>query len=326
MARAEDLNDVSRPAAQVVCTLAEHHYFYGAAALTNSLARAGFAGVVAVGFRGDLPGWLKALKRDPLSGEYVVTDAVRLRLVEVDGRWHLNNCKPLFLEQVMLSLYPDATLVFYFDTDIVVTQPWADFERWAERGLLMVLDQSDSYMSPHHVYRQAWRDLAARRGRACREFAGYVNGGCIGVSRAHAAFTTVWRELMDQLARDGTDMREMKNLAGMPEFLRMDQDVLNAAIMATEFPVALLGPEAMGVFPWAGVVMLHALWRKKPWRRNYVLDALRGYPPDRAHRAYWDFVDGPIRPFGAAALSRKRAQLALGRVIGLLHSRSVRDL
>ena len=42
----------------------------------------------------------------------------------------------------------------------------------------------------------------------------------------------------------------------------MDQDVLNATIMATETPIALLGSEAMGMFPWVGEVMPHAMWHE----------------------------------------------------------------
>ena len=80
------------------------------------------------------------------------------------------------------------------------------------------------------------------------------------------------------------------------------------------------------MFPWIGTVMPHAMWQAKPWRRNYILDALRGFPPDRTHRAYWEFVHAPIRPFTDFALFRKRAQLAVGQMIGLVHSRSFRDL
>ena len=48
----------------MVCTMAEHQYFYGVAALTNSLVRAGFKGTVVVGYRGEWPPWLGALERD----------------------------------------------------------------------------------------------------------------------------------------------------------------------------------------------------------------------------------------------------------------------
>lgn len=131
---------------------------------------------------------------------------------------------------------------------------------------------------------------------------------------------------MEELERDGADMRKMKNATGKLEFSRMDQDILNAAVMASDTPIGLLGSEAMGMFPWVGEVVPHAMWGRKPWRRNYILDAVRGFPPGRAHRAYWNFVDGPIRPFNEFGLFRKRAQLRVGHLISLLHTRSFRDL
>ena len=42
---------------------------------------------------------------------------------------------------------------------------------------------------------------------------------------------------MEELERDGADMRRMKkNATGKLEYSRMDQDVLNATIMATDTP------------------------------------------------------------------------------------------
>ena len=313
-------------AAQVVCTLAEGHYFYGVAALVNSLVSSGFEGDFVVGFRGERPKWLDAFARDSTGNIYTITPSVQLRLIEVPGPWHLNNCKPHFIEDMLFKKYPDAELVYYFDTDIVIKHSWSSFAQWARSGVMLVLDPADTHMSPHHVYRLAWKKLAARQNRACREFTGYVNGGCIGIHRAYAHFASVWSGLMEELEHDGADMRKMKNATGKLEYARMDQDVLNATIMATDVPISLLGPEAMGMFPFVGEIIPHAMWHKKPWNWNYIIDALRGRPPSRTHRAYWEFVDGPIRPFGEFTLLRKRAQFNTGHLISLLHSRSSRDL
>jgi hypothetical protein len=315
-----------RPAVSVVCTLAEGSYFNGVAALTNSLVDAGFRGDVVVGYRGSKPAWLAQLKKDHANDVYVVTPQVHLKLVEIPGTWHLNNCKPHFIKQVLLEQSADADLVFYFDTDIVIKHSWDTFVGWARDGVLLVLDVADSYMSPHHVFRRAWAALAAKQGLKCRDFTGYVNGGCVGVHRAYAQFPVVWSALMEELERDGANMKEMKNWTGKLAFSRMDQDVLNATIMATNTPIALLGSEAMGMFPWANMVMPHAMFQKKPWSRKYLLDALRGFPPDRTHLAYWQFVDGPIRPFSRLDLLGKRIRVRIARLIGLLHSRSLRDI
>jgi hypothetical protein len=310
----------------VVCTIGEGHYFQGVAALVNSLVHAGFAGTVAVGYRGDPPGWLNRFAPGATPKSYIITRDVILQLIVIDGAWHLNNCKPDFIRRVLFDLYRQADLVYYFDTDVVVKGRWQTLADWASSGIVVVLDVADTFMPPEHVYRREWQALAARQNRQCRRFTGYVNGGCVGIARKFAGLAEVWSLLMAQLEADGTDMTEMKSKTGKPEYSRMDQDVLNATLMATELPVNLLGPEAMGMFPWVGEIIPHAMFHKKPWIRNYILDALRGFPPSHIHRAYWQFVDGPIRPFAPGELVFKRLQLRIARLIGFAHSRSHRDM
>jgi hypothetical protein len=320
------LGSIQTTGRHVVCTLAEGSYFSGLAALANSLIPAGFEGRIVVGYRGSKPQWVESLKLlDQASQIYEVTSTVNLRFLELAGTWHLNNLKAHLINQIF-NAYIDVDLIYYFDTDIVVTQAWSTLVEWARDGVVLVLDMADTYMSPHHVYRRAWRNLAAKQSLNCRDFSGYVNGGCVGVNRAFAEFPRVWSVLMEELEREGADMKKMKNLTGQLAFARMDQDVLNATIMATDTPIALLGFEAMGLFPWWGEVMPHAMHYRKPWVRNYIYDALRGFPPNRTYRTYWKFVDGPIRPFGEFELKRKKLTVGIARCIGLFHTRSFRDL
>jgi hypothetical protein len=316
-----------RPAS-VVCTLAEGGYFNGVAALTNSLVHAGFEGSVVVGYRGSKPTWLAQFEKDHASDIYVVAPRVHLKIVELPGTWHLSNCKPHFIKQILLEQFTDVDLVFYFDADIVIKHSWDTFVGWAREGVVLVLDIADTYMPPHHVYRRAWQSLAAKQGLKCRDFTGYVNGGCVGINRAYTEFVLIWSALMEELERDGADMQKMRDYTGKLEFSRMDQDVLNATIMATKTPIALLGPEAMGMFPRTGLVMPHSAicFHEKPWDRKYLIDALRGFPPDSTHRAYWEFVDSPIRPFKRFKLVRKKTQVRIARLIGLLHTRSLLDV
>jgi len=319
-------NIAEKTGPHVVCTTAEGSYFYGLAALANSLVQAGFKGSIVVGYRHGKPTWLATLERDPQSDAHLVTPEVRLQLVEVPGTWHLANYKGHLMHQIFHEIVPDAELVYFFDTDICIDRSWETFAAWAHHGVVVALDMADSYMSPHHVYRRAWRALAKRANRDCRDFTGYVNSGCVGINRRYAEFAEVWGLLMEQLEKDGADMRRMKNWTGPLEFSRMDQDVLNATIMATDTPIAVLGFEAMGLFPWANTVMPHAMFHRKPWARNYIVDALRGFPPNHIYRNYWKFADGPIRPFGEFELKRKRTAVAIARLIGLLRTRSYRDL
>jgi hypothetical protein len=297
------------------------------AALANSLDRAGFKGSIVVGYRGIRPAWLEGLEKDSTLDAYLVTSEVHLQLIEIPGAWHLANHKGHLIKQIFDEILPSADLVYFFDTDILITHRWSTLAAWARNGVVVVLDMADTYMSPHHVYRRAWQALAAKTNRQCREFTGYVNSGCVGIKRQFAEFAEVWALLMEELEREGADMSKIKNwTTGRLEFSRMDQDVLNATIMATDTPIALLGAEAMGWFPGTGEVMPHALLHKKPWVRNYIFDALRGFPPDRVNRTYWQFVEGPIRPFSEWDLKRKKTALTIAHLIGLFHTRSYRDL
>lgn len=200
--------------------------------------------------------------------------------------------------------------------------PWAHFARWAAAGVLAALDVADSFMVPEHAFRDAWRALAARAGFACREMTGYVNAGFLGVPRAHRRFLEVWEALLRRREAEGTDMGRLVMAEGFPEFARADQDILNAAFMASDAPYRLLGVEAMGRFPFTHLLG-HSMMFAKPWRRNHILDALKGFQPDHPERAFWRYAEGPIRSFTPAQWRWKRLQRRVGRLIGYVHRRSL---
>ncbi len=194
-------------------TAAEGHYFHGVAALANSLVAAGFAGEIIVAYRGALPAWLGALPRE--GDGYRVSAAARMRLVEVPGPWHFTNLKARLILDIFERIQPAARLVYYFDTDIVVTGAWEHFARWAGAGVVAALDVSDSFMPPNHAYRTEWRRIASLCGFSCRDVSGYLNGGCVGISRTHLGFARVWARLMEALADEGIDMGGLRS-AGSP--------------------------------------------------------------------------------------------------------------
>ena len=119
-------------------------------------------------------------------------------------------------------------------------------------------------------------------------------------------------------------MGRMVNRTGKPEYAKMDQDLLNAAVMATDTPYCVLGVEAMDAFPSANI-MSNAMVFAKPWLRNYIRDALIGFQPDPAHKAFWAYADGPIQAFTAAEWRRKMAILRLTKLLGYFKRRTVRD-
>jgi hypothetical protein len=308
----EDRNPPRAP--DVACVLAEGDYFHGVAALINSLVRNGFTGTVLVGHRGPLPAWASG----PLP------DEAEIRFVEVARGWHLTNLKARFLIEALTVHCPQAARAWHFDADVVVMGPWQHFPRWAEAGLLAALDAADTFMPPQHAYRDAWRALAARAGFACREVTGYVNAGFLGVPRAHLDFLHAWEALLRRREAEGMDMARLRVAEAPPEFARADQDILNAALMASDAPYRLLGVEALGHFPFAHLLG-HMMMFEKPWRRNHIKDALKGFQPDHPERAFWRYAEGPIRSFTAAEWRRKTWQRRIGRLIGYVHRRSLTE-
>jgi hypothetical protein len=312
--------------------LAEQSYFHGVAALTNSLVQQGFRGRVMVGYRGHLPNWATELLADGAPFATVAPD-VTMHFVVIDpappgiiarSPWGLSNMKAHFLQQVATTHCPNLDVLYYFDVDIVIVCHWDHFRRWAEHGLVAVQDMAEPAMSAHHAYRHEWRAFAARAGFGCREISGYYNSGCLGVSRENVPLLDVWARLQEQFAAEGGNMTRITAIGERPEYARMDQDLMNIALMVSPAPLAVLGREAMGCFPMTSI-MLHAMVFQKPWIRRYVRDALKGFPPDLAHLGFWRHTNGPLHSFTARERRQKRAQLRLAKWIGLLRRRAIAD-
>jgi hypothetical protein len=320
--------DATSDGSSVVCVLAERSYFHGVAALTNSLISKGFSGQVLVGYRGQLPNWAAAMQEKAACAQ--ITNDVTMRFVPVgpapDGsEWNLSNMKPHFLRQAATIYCPNADAIFYFDVDIVIECAWSHYRRWVKHGVVVVQDMAETAMPANHAYRGEWRALAERAGHSCRELTGYYNGGFLGISRENLALLDIWAELITLFATEvGINMARMLASEGKPEFVRMDQDLLNVALMASRVPLSVLGREAMGCFPKQDI-MYHAMIFAKPWQRNYILDALKGLPPDIAHKGFWRHTYGPVQSFPASTLRRKRLEVRIARWIGLFRRRAVAD-
>ena len=307
-------------APHVVCMLAEGSYFHGAAALSNSLVRNGFSGHIVVGYRGDLPRWGGPVSPAPGPAQAITPDT-DIRFVEQHGGWNLGNQKPQFLLEAA-QLHPDFASLWYFDCDIVLKTAWDSFARWTAETLLLVLDLAETYMPDNHVFRQEWQRLAASAGLGHRQVSGYFNSGCIGLPGGDLTLVHAWARLMQALAEGGGDMSVLTNRSGKPEYAKMDQDVMNAAIMAIDTPFNVLGVEAMDAFPSANI-MGHAMVFAKPWRRNYVRDAIIGFQADPAHVSYWTYADGPIQSYTPSEWQAKQRMLKTARALRFLKRNSV---
>ncbi len=304
----------------VVCMLAEGGYFHGAAALSNSLVRHGFRGHIVVGYRGALPRWRGPVSPAPGPAQAITPD-IDIRFVECGGAWNLGNQKPRFLLE-MAEQHADFASLWYFDCDIVLTTAWSSFARWTADAVLLVLDLAETFMPANHVFRREWQALAAAAGLGHRPVSGYFNSGCVGISRGGLGLLQAWARLMQGLADGGGDMSALTNRTGKPEYAKMDQDVMNAAVMAVDTPFNVLGVEAMDAFPSANI-MAHAMVFAKPWQRNYIRDAMLGYQPDPAHLSFWRYADAPIASFTPAQWKAKQRNLKAARWLRYLKRSSV---
>ena len=246
-----------------------------------------------------------------------------IQFIERAGAWNLGNQKPQFMLEVATGLHPDFQSLWYFDCDIVIKTTWDSFARWTDTAMLLVLDLAETFMPANHVFRREWRCLAEAAGLGHRPVSGYFNAGCVGIPRGDMALLRAWSRLLEALAETGADMSVLTNRTGKPEYAKMDQDLLNAAVMAVDTPFNVLGIEAMDAFPSANI-MAHAMVFAKPWLRDYVHDALLGYQPDPAHLSYWSYADGPIRSFTPTEWRKKQRILKLTRWLGFLKRSSVR--
>jgi hypothetical protein len=307
-----------------VCTLFEKDYHHGVAALVNSLLRSGFEGRVYAGYRGPLPAWAQDAQpaqigswRDaPLLGISATCD---LAFLPLQTQAHFTNIKPDFMLQVLSEASPPAEGVLYLDPDICVAETWQFLLDWMSCGVALCEDVN-SPLGRDHPRRVGWRRHFGVDGVAL-EFRtdAYVNGGCVGVLRSDLGFLENWRRLTLYMAQiigglgasqleGGGELRQ----AGMARcFDRSDQDALNAAIEATGgLSYSILPRAAMGFCPGVAVVP-HALGTRKPWRRSYLLEALSGFAPTTADKAFWRNVDGPLFSMSRAAIWRARSALSV---------------
>jgi hypothetical protein len=293
-----------------VCTLFEGHYHYGVAALVNSLHAQGFRGTVWAGYRGALPEWAGG------GPARVVGDGLTIQFVPLTTDAHFTNYKAAFALEVLERLDPAAGGVFYFDPDIVVTGRWSFFEEWIACGVALCED-STSPMSETHPIRAAWRKFGAAHGLTLQSRGGqYVNGGFIGVARMHLPFLRTWSRVLE-LMRAEIGTATNFNWADKDRtyaFYRNDQDALNITIEADATPVSIVGKEGMG-FGGGGYIMYHSLGAPKPWRKHFVWEALKGWPPTAADKAFLAASDGPVAALSGGELAAKRGSALIAGAI-----------
>lgn len=317
-----------------VCTLFEKDYHHGVVSLVNSLVRNGFEGAVYAGYRGELPAWARAgarLDSAVWHGATVVQagSTCEVLLLPMQTEAHFTNIKPDF----MLRLFDTPGFapegLFYLDPDICLAEGWSFMRDWVSCGVALCED-ANSPLESGHPRRIGWRRFfdSAQSVLEFRTVA-YVNGGCIGVAREHRRFLECWKELSAQMgdfigglgASQLEGGKTLRNLGFADCFDRSDQDALNAAIEASREPVSILPQSAMG-FKHGPLVLPHAIGRHKPWRRKYLVDALRGIAPAMVDRIFWQSAPGPLRSMSNARIRRALAEIAFASALGRFYRRA----
>jgi hypothetical protein len=313
--------DQTPPGDDVVFALHDGDYHIGLGALANSLYRHGFRGIIMSGYRGAPPPWAHPLEWGPGSAQYRVGEGCAIRFIAVDFEGHLTNYKPKFILSLLEKHCQKAKRLFYFDVDIVIKCRWSFFQDWVECGIAVCRDVNEPHMSSNHPLRRYWRDFAAQLDYQCRPVDGYVNGGFVGLRIDYVPFLRTWQALIEHQESAGTSLSTFNLEDRANPFTLPEQDALNVALMATSMPISMVENSGMD-FSNGGYVMSHAISRAKPWRRGYISDALRGYPPDKAHKLFWDHVTRPIEMYDAGRRRRAAASLRIASAIGRFYRRT----
>ncbi len=297
-----------------VCTLFEGDYHYGLGALVNSLYKHGFRGVVWAGYRGALPPWAKSVGQCAQYQEFEVLEGCRIRFVPIITEMHFTNYKPTFMLDLWKNYCPDAERLFYFDPDIVVKCRWTFFEEWASCGVALCEDLANQKMPNDHPVRVYWANFLTSGGfQLSRSLNQYFNGGFLGVHKHYEAAIYDWQNIFDHILRQGIDIRWGRPTDRTDYFQKQDQDALNLMAMTTECPLSTVGPDGMD-FVEGGFLMSHAVAAPKPWDRKLIYNALRGMPPGKADKEFFNNVEHPIRLYERSHLRniKRRLQIAAG--------------
>ena len=311
----------TRKMSSVVCTLFEGHYHHGLAALANSLYHHGFRGEIWAGYRGQTPPWASRIVERDGTQCFEAINGLTVRFLKVETKRHLTNYKAEFMSDLRRNHLPDADTIFYCDPDIVLKTGWTFFPQWAEGGIALCEDVN-SPMHSTHPMRMMWHRFFQPHGfSVARELDTYVNAGFVGVTRQHWGFVETWKRLLNLMDAETNGLSELgvKDRAYM--FHKPDQDALNIAAMYATEPVSVVGKDGMD-FVHGGFLMSHALGTPKPWRKAFVREALRGYPPALSDHCFWQYTTHPIDIFTAGARHRKKLDLTSACGIARFYARS----
>ena len=292
----------------IIVTLAEYDHIKGALVLYNSLKQNGFDGLFVIGYRN-----IDSLSSE--STEFIEkTDDLVFKMI--NPKRHFTNYKPNFMKDI-LSEY-DGESVTYIDPDIVVNCPADYIISWCKHGPSVCADVN-YHMPSNHPSRIKWQDIT--KFSAERNLELYFNGGFLSVMRQDCDFLDIWIKLIDEYGGkydplDGKgDISDWRKSNRWDTIFSLDQDTLNIALMVYEKSIVTLGPDAMGFVDGGIKLIPHAIGKNKPWRRRYILDAIKGKPPRYVDIIFWKYSCYPCPAFKKDALKLKKLEIKLSQVV-----------
>lgn len=302
----------------VVTTLFESHYEYGVGAFINSLADAEFEGLIAVGYKGNLPFWVNQLSKLE-SDVFRVTDKICLQFDKLDVNMHLGYYKSSYIIQ-MRNQYPDAEGYFYFDPDIIVIAKWCFFEEWIQSGVALSQDICYDLVYWNHPWRNKWRkDFSQFDEGINSDLNYYVNSGFIGCNALSFLVIERWALFTDVYIKQGHPIHFFDQSNPVKPY-KGDQDILNAVLtLSKNIPLALMGKESMG-FNYPITMMIHAVEGSgvKPWNRNYIRTALLGRKMSFVDDFFLNYCSFPVKLYTSSYIKRKKNALKISKIINRL--------
>lgn len=311
-----------------VCTVYDGHYHYGVAALANSLYKNGFKGCVYVGYRGALPFWCKsATKNSDIEWvdcyTYEAAEGFYLHFLPVETNYHLTNYKAEFMLKLMSGPAKNEKALAYFDPDIIVKCRWSFFENWISHGVALVHEVVHNDMPATHPIRLEWENIIGTIGRVPkRTIHSYINAGFCGVARENIDFLEVWAKLINvAVDKFKANPQKFSSFNRTYPFWSIDQDALNIAAMCCIPPISEVGPDGMD-FIHGGWIMSHATGSPKPWKKNFLYEAVfKVRPPTLPEKIYWSNAQEPISLFSNNKIRSKKLSLLIASLISRFYSR-----
>lgn len=304
----------------VVLTIAENDYLFGAGALYNSLVASGFSGEFVVFCRRTDDMCQRVLRQLQTAREPRVSFRI------IDTPRHLAMQKAAFMSDCF-SAWPEAGCVTYFDPDILVNEVhWSWVRTWCAHGVALAADINWDVPSRHPV-RKEWARLLRSAGHAVRKpLDVYYNAGFVSLARTEARFCELWAQFVDRFGANDKPLELHGEIKDWPRKGRWetvelpDQDTLNMTAMAWEGHLSEFGPDLMGFAP--GICHLpHALGTPKPWRGNIFRAAIAGRLPRTADKAFWDHAERPVALFPKSYRLFRRFSLSLAAAVGSFYQR-----